>query len=108
MRPVLFVGALLCAAACAAAVVAAWLEPRPDLGSEDARRFTTGALTAAGLRGVDVGSDVGEGRDGELNVWVTTAAVTGGSVELWIDQTEAQAIRLVDDPPGLVDEAAFD
>jgi len=92
-----------------AVVVAAWLQPRPDLTREDARRFTASVLEAAGFDAVDVTPLVTSAKDPPpptqpdavtLDVWVTAATVEGGLVSFSIDRNAAQVVRYLDQDPG--------
>jgi hypothetical protein len=112
MRLVRVAAPALCALVALAAVVGAWLEPRPDLERADAREFAQGALTAAGFERVRVSNQVGAEVDTEgteaVQVWVTTSRVQGGEVELWVDRSVAQAVRVSSEPSDLVSDAAFE
>lgn len=92
-----------------AAVAAAWLQPRPDLTREDARRFTADVLEAAGLDDVEVTPLVTSAKDPPpptqpdavtLDVWVTAATVERGLVSFSVDRNAAQVVRYLDQGPG--------
>jgi len=102
-----FVGAAAVAVLSAAAV-GAWLQPRPTLGSDDARRFVVEALTTAGVDGVVTATEVAAGvspPDAPLgseafDTWIVTATVLGGEIEVHVDQQEAQAVYVLDRADG--------
>lgn len=101
--------ARVCAVVAVAAVAGAWLQPRPDLTREDARRFTAHVLEAAGFDDVEVTPLVTRASDPPppaqpdavtLEVWVTAATVEDGLVSFSVDRNAAQVLRYLDQGPG--------
>ncbi len=98
-------GGLACAAVALIAVLAAWIlgwiSP-PELTAADARQFTERALEGIGLDAIRVEPDVRSGTytirgtETELDVWETSALVSGGQVELKVDREIGEAV-FVDD-----------
>ena len=103
-----FVAAVAAAVVLLASVLVAWLESRPTLDAEDARRFAVGALNAAGFEQVSTAPEIGAGAspvgasegNEDFRVWIVEAEVEGGSLELDVDRSEAQAVRVVDAADG--------
>jgi hypothetical protein len=98
-------GGLACAVVALIAVLGAWIlgwTSPPELTAADARAFTHRALDEIGLDAIRVdattrsGTYTIRGTETELDVWETSARVSGGRIELKVDREIGEAV-FVDD-----------
>lgn len=97
--------AALAAVVAVAVTAVAWLQAPSDISGHEAVQAARAAFAAAGLADADVRprAEPGDYSTGTgkapIRVWKTFADLEGGTVELWLAQTDGESVFLDDRTP---------